>query len=89
MSQCAFLLGRLHAEVLGKQGVVVCGKKNPLWETELELFTRSVPFWQGRTVVRGSFSEAFLEVSVTYDNRSSSGKAAYLVVKHVPLPREK
>ena len=67
----------------------MCGKKNPLWETELELFTRSVPFWQGRTVVRGSFPETFLEVSVTYDNRSSSGKAAYFVVKHVALPREK
>ena len=45
--------------------LVLPGKKNSLWETELEPFTRSVPFWQGRTVVRGSFSETFLEVSVT------------------------
>ena len=84
-----FVLGRWRAKVRGKQSVVLRDKKNPLWDTELQFFTRSVPFWQGRTVVRGSFPETFLEVSVTYDNRSSSGKAAYLVVKHVPLPREK
>ena len=51
----------------------MCGKKNPLWETELELFTRSVPFWQGRTVVRGSLSEALLEVSVTYESLHEVG----------------
>ena len=54
----------------------MCGKKNPLWETDVQPFTRSVPFWQGRTVVRGSFPEAFLEVSATYDNGSRSGRAA-------------
>ena len=36
----------------------MCGKKNPLWETDVQPFTRSVPFWQGRTVVRGSHLEA-------------------------------
>ena len=83
-----FVLGRWRAKVRGKQSVVLRDKKNPLWDTELHFFTRSVPFWQGRTVVRSSFPKTFLEVSVTY-NRSSSGKAAYLVVKHVALPREK
>ena len=46
------------------------GKKNPLWDTELQLFTRSVTFWHGRTAVRGSFPEALLELSATYDNGS-------------------
>ena len=44
------------------------GKKNPLWDTELQSFTRSVTFLHGRTTVRGSFPEAFLELSATYDN---------------------
>jgi hypothetical protein len=60
-----FVLGRWRAKVRGKQSVVLRDKKNPLWDTELQFFTRSVPFWQGRTVVRGSFPETFLEVSVT------------------------
>ena len=44
------------------------GKKNPLRAIELESFTRSVTFLHGRTAVRGSFPEAFLELSATYDN---------------------
>jgi hypothetical protein len=48
----------------------VSGKKNPLWDTDLQLFTRSVTFWHGSTAVRGSFPEALLELSATYDNGS-------------------
>ena len=48
------------------------GKKNPLWDTDLQLFTRSVTFWHGNTAVRGSFPEALLELSATYDNESMS-----------------
>ena len=44
------------------------GKENPLWDTDLQLFTRSVTFWHGSTAVRGSFPEALLELSATYDN---------------------
>ena len=60
-----FVLGRWRAKVRGKQSVVLRDKKNPLWDTELHFFTRSVPFWQGRTVARGSFPEDFLKVSAT------------------------
>ena len=43
-----FVLGRWRAKVRGKQSVVLRGKKNPLWDTELQFFTRSVPFLAGK-----------------------------------------
>ena len=73
-----FTQARQRAEVLREQSVVLCGKKNPLWDTLLHCDTRSVPYLKGRTVARRSFPEAFLEVSATYDNGSRSGRAVHL-----------